>query len=334
MATPDRGAPALGVPDVRGHPGAPTAHGVAGRRRARSERPDGRAEHVSRSDDRTVRRGRRTLHRESDRVDRRTSRAAAPLPVWVKRADVHNTQEGDVVFAATEDAVESALGGLAERGIARAVLQPHVDGDLIKFYGIGPGRTRRRASVVPLVLSQGPAPSPATHSIRAAWRGWCAGPRPPSVSRSTGATSSSRRPCRHRAARSERVAELRLYRDEAAVGDRALPDARASAEAADAAARARPAVAADRRAGAAPHGAGAPVLRAVRGCRHGAGRGLDALRRGWQRVHRFHRRHWGRQRRSLPPPLRRDAEAAGGAADLRQLHHGDARPVPRPALPR
>ena len=60
-------------------------------------------------------------------------------PVWVKRADVHNTQEGDVVFAATEDAVHSALGKLAERGIARAVLQPHVDGDLIKFYGIGPG---------------------------------------------------------------------------------------------------------------------------------------------------------------------------------------------------
>ena len=61
------------------------------------------------------------------------------LPVWVKRADVHNTQEGDVVFAATEEGIESALGGLAERGIARAVIQPHVEGDLIKFYGIGPG---------------------------------------------------------------------------------------------------------------------------------------------------------------------------------------------------
>jgi hypothetical protein len=60
------------------------------------------------------------------------------LPVWVKRADVHNTQDGDVVFAATDDAVWSALAGLAERGIERAVLQPHVLGDLIKFYGIGP----------------------------------------------------------------------------------------------------------------------------------------------------------------------------------------------------
>jgi hypothetical protein len=61
------------------------------------------------------------------------------LPVWVKRGDVHNTQEGDVVFAETETAVEDALGRFHARGIARAVLQPHVAGDLIKFYGVGPG---------------------------------------------------------------------------------------------------------------------------------------------------------------------------------------------------
>ncbi|PYN74280.1 MAG: hypothetical protein DMD96_30550 [Candidatus Rokuibacteriota bacterium] len=70
-----------------------------------------------------------------------TAEPAAPgaLPVWVKRADVHNTQDGDVVFAPTEAVVATALQGLAERGIARAVLQPHVAGDLIKFYGIGAG---------------------------------------------------------------------------------------------------------------------------------------------------------------------------------------------------
>ena len=64
---------------------------------------------------------------------------AARLPVWVKRADVHNTQEGDVVFAETDAAVAAALAGLAARGIEGAVLQPHVAGDLIKFYGVGPG---------------------------------------------------------------------------------------------------------------------------------------------------------------------------------------------------
>jgi hypothetical protein len=63
--------------------------------------------------------------------------AAGPLPAWVKRADVHNTQQGDVVQAHSPAAVADALAGLAARGIRRAVLQPHVEGDLLKFYGIG-----------------------------------------------------------------------------------------------------------------------------------------------------------------------------------------------------
>jgi len=61
----------------------------------------------------------------------------APVPVWVKRGDVHNTQDGDVVFAEGQAAIARALEGMAGRGIPRAVIQPHVDGDLVKFYGIG-----------------------------------------------------------------------------------------------------------------------------------------------------------------------------------------------------
>ena len=67
---------------------------------------------------------------------------ALPLPVWIKRADVHNTQDGDVSQAATPSAVAAMLAALAQRGIARAVVQPHVEGDLVKFYGIGPARRR------------------------------------------------------------------------------------------------------------------------------------------------------------------------------------------------
>jgi len=59
------------------------------------------------------------------------------LPLWVKRSDVHNTQEGDVTYADSAEAVRAALAGLAARGMKDAVLQPHVDGDLVKFYGIG-----------------------------------------------------------------------------------------------------------------------------------------------------------------------------------------------------
>jgi hypothetical protein len=69
---------------------------------------------------------------------------AAAYPVWVKRGDVHNTQAGDVVLAATAAAIHDALRGLAARGIPRAVLQPHVEGDLIKFYGIGAGGGHHR----------------------------------------------------------------------------------------------------------------------------------------------------------------------------------------------
>jgi hypothetical protein len=68
---------------------------------------------------------------------------ALAAPVWVKRADVHNTQEGDVVFADSPRGVATALAALAGRGIGHAVIQPHVDGDLVKFYGVG--RSARRA---------------------------------------------------------------------------------------------------------------------------------------------------------------------------------------------
>jgi hypothetical protein len=60
-----------------------------------------------------------------------------PLPVWVKRADVHNTQAGDVVLTGSATEAAGALEALAARGLNRAILQPHVDGDLIKFYGVG-----------------------------------------------------------------------------------------------------------------------------------------------------------------------------------------------------
>ena len=57
-------------------------------------------------------------------------------PCWVKRGDVHATQVGDVAYAEGAAAVASALRELSERGIVRAVLQEHVPGDLIKFYGV------------------------------------------------------------------------------------------------------------------------------------------------------------------------------------------------------
>ncbi len=64
---------------------------------------------------------------------------------WVKQATEHKTREGDVVFAADPSSVRAALDCLRDRGQPRAVVQQHVEGDLIKFYGVSaaedePGR--------------------------------------------------------------------------------------------------------------------------------------------------------------------------------------------------
>src|SRR5689334_6673815 len=76
---------------------------------------------------------------ESRVVSTQDGEAGLRAPIWVKRPDVHNTQEGDVVFARTRDEAAAALAALAARGFERAVLQPPVEGDLIKFYGVGAG---------------------------------------------------------------------------------------------------------------------------------------------------------------------------------------------------
>ena len=57
--------------------------------------------------------------------------------LWIKRGDVHATGPGDVFRAAwTENALEQ-LARLAGRGVSHALLQEHVAGDLVKFYGVG-----------------------------------------------------------------------------------------------------------------------------------------------------------------------------------------------------
>jgi hypothetical protein len=58
------------------------------------------------------------------------------FPVWVKRYDFHATQPGDVLFAANDEDWRRALGSFAGRGIPFVIVQDHVAGDLIKFYGV------------------------------------------------------------------------------------------------------------------------------------------------------------------------------------------------------
>jgi len=59
---------------------------------------------------------------------------------WIKRGDVHNTCDHDVVRARDWASMDRILGDFASREITHYVVQPHIEGDLIKFYGVGPGR--------------------------------------------------------------------------------------------------------------------------------------------------------------------------------------------------
>jgi hypothetical protein len=56
--------------------------------------------------------------------------------VWVKRYDFHATQSDDVIYAASKDGWHEALHRFARRGIPFIVAQEHVEGDLVKFYGV------------------------------------------------------------------------------------------------------------------------------------------------------------------------------------------------------
>ncbi|MFH1724666.1 MAG: hypothetical protein ABII00_08590 [Elusimicrobiota bacterium] len=66
-------------------------------------------------------------------------RRDAPGGWWIKRGDVHNTCDRDVVHVAAWPEAEGVLRDFARREITHWVVQPHIDGDLVKFYGVGPG---------------------------------------------------------------------------------------------------------------------------------------------------------------------------------------------------
>ncbi len=155
-----------------------------------------------------------------------TAAIGGPLPVWVKRADVHNTQEGDVVFAATEDAVwlgarrarrarhRARRAPAARRGRSHEVLRdrarradPTGEPPWFRwFYHKG-----QRLAGHPL--------------DRRRLAGWYAERRPPWGSRCTGATPSPRRTGDLVLLDLNAWPSFALYRDEAAVAIAVLPDA-------------------------------------------------------------------------------------------------------------
>jgi glutathione synthase/RimK-type ligase-like ATP-grasp enzyme len=58
---------------------------------------------------------------------------------WVKRGDVHATEEGDVVRVQDKASLRRALDRFRARGIRRAAVQRHVPGVVLKFYAVRDG---------------------------------------------------------------------------------------------------------------------------------------------------------------------------------------------------
>lgn len=57
-------------------------------------------------------------------------------PCWVKRGDTHSVEKQDVSFAQNADQVAELLSDMHKRGIEQCVLQVHISGRLLKFYGV------------------------------------------------------------------------------------------------------------------------------------------------------------------------------------------------------
>ena len=55
---------------------------------------------------------------------------------WVKRGDVHAVSKEDVMLAYTRGEILAIIHRLLERRIEKAVLQEHIEGDVIKFYSV------------------------------------------------------------------------------------------------------------------------------------------------------------------------------------------------------
>lgn len=56
--------------------------------------------------------------------------------IWIKRGDVHAVHSEDVTLVYSENEKNVTLNEFARRGINTAVLQEHLDGDVVKFYGV------------------------------------------------------------------------------------------------------------------------------------------------------------------------------------------------------
>ena len=64
------------------------------------------------------------------------TKASMNFPLWIKRGDNCAQKQGDVQFVDDETQFELAMKDFADRGIEQVIVEEHLEGDLIKFYGV------------------------------------------------------------------------------------------------------------------------------------------------------------------------------------------------------
>lgn len=62
--------------------------------------------------------------------------ADVACPCWLKRGDSHAIVREDVCYAVNRDEADRILDAMMQRGIPAVVINRHLQGDLVKFYGV------------------------------------------------------------------------------------------------------------------------------------------------------------------------------------------------------
>ncbi len=57
-------------------------------------------------------------------------------PCWIKRGESHAIEKEDVAYVCNAAELESRMKDFRDRGIGKAVINEHLRGDLVKFYGV------------------------------------------------------------------------------------------------------------------------------------------------------------------------------------------------------
>ena len=79
----------------------------------------------------------KVMRQNSSPMPEETDLKNPSFPLWLKRADAAAQTKDDVVFCPNEDVLQRAMADFQQRGITDFVLSRHVEGDVVKFYGVG-----------------------------------------------------------------------------------------------------------------------------------------------------------------------------------------------------